>query len=95
MEFGCPPTDSPDSSWPTTHEEYIKFASRLMNQRSGKTADEILERYKTAWTILRPNDEIPLTDDGKPIDFLWEPIYPCPKIPWMKDIPKSNSLTGI
>ena len=94
LAYGCPPNGSATSAWPTKDEEYIKFGSRLVNQRSGVTRNMILDKYKRAWKALHPTVEVPLTPNGEPIDFLWEEIYPCNHIPWMKDIPASDPLTG-
>jgi hypothetical protein len=92
-QFGCP-SEPKSCAWTTTDEEYIKFGSRLINQRVGVKREQILERYMSSWKVLHPDEEVPLTLSGEPIDFLWESIHPCHHIPWMKDIPESNSLTG-
>lgn len=42
---------------------------------------------------LHPDEEVPLTEDGEPFDFLWDSSHPCTHIPWLKNIPKGDSLT--
>ena len=81
---GCPdPTQNHPSSWPTTDQEYVKFASRLMADQNGIIHDKILEQYKASWHILYPKKPIPLTSEGKLIDHSLDPDHPCPNIPWL------------
>ena len=39
----------------------------------------VLQPYKRAWNVLQPNEEILLTSDGEPIDFLRCQYTPTPK----------------
>lgn len=92
-EFGCPKKER-DGSWLTTEEEYIKFSSRLISGRAGVIKDRTIEKYKSSWMSLHPDEEVPLTEDGEPFDFLWDSSHPCTHIPWLKNIPQGDSLTG-
>ena len=74
-------------------DEFVKSA-RLLVDRHGITHDRTLRRYKIAWMALYPSEEVPLTSEGLPIDFLWDPRHTCPRIPWIGDIPASESLSG-
>jgi len=80
--------------WATTDEEFVKFGARLIFQRTGETRTKIIQRYKESWARLHPDEQVPLTSTGEPIDLLWESIHPCQHIPWMGGIPPSDSLTG-
>ncbi|KAF8804171.1 hypothetical protein BYT27DRAFT_7214245 [Phlegmacium glaucopus] len=90
---GCP-VDVSEDYWLTTDEEYIKFSGCLVVGRKGITYERTVKRYKEAWKKLYPSQEVPLTSTGKPLDFLWDPAYPCPKVPWLKDIPNSPSSSS-
>ena len=91
--YGCPNAGQREA-WATTDEEFIKFGARLMYQKEGNRKEALLLRYKRAWNNLYPGTVVPLTAKGEPIDFLWDVNYTCPDIPWMADIPPSESLTG-
>ena len=90
--YGCPSVDA--SYWSTTSEEYVKFGARLASERKRPegTLDRILVRYKEAWNVLYPEDPAPLTTEGLPVDFLWDARFPCPKIPWLGDIPRKLGI---
>lgn len=55
---------------------------------------KIKSRYQSAWSLLHPDIPVPLTTDKQPFDFLWHAIHPCDNIPWIKNIPRSDCLTG-
>ena len=80
------------SHWSTTNEEYVRFGARLASERKGLVLDMVLTRYKQAWNVLYPNDPVPLTTEGLPVDFLWDARYPCAKIPWLGDIPRELGI---
>lgn len=92
-KYGCPSEECP-AAWLTSDEEYIKFGARLVHEKDSIVQTRTIERYKIAWRNLYPREDVPLTPNGEPIDFLWEDFYKCTRIPWMKDIPISQSLTG-
>jgi hypothetical protein len=92
--YGCPGPNTP-WSWITTNEEMVKFGARLAWSRKGQSLESTLSSYKQAWNALYPNKEVPLTSEGMPIDFLWDETHPCPLVPWLQDIPLSETLTGI
>lgn len=92
-QAGCVSKDKKEA-WATTDEEYIKFGARLIIQKGVEMRNKVINRYKIAWAKLHPDEEVPLTSEDEPIDFLWESIHPCEHIPWMAGIPKSNRITG-
>lgn len=77
--YGCPGNDR--ENWQTTDQEYVKFAARLITDRSGEIRDRTIERYKQAFKQLYPNQPVPLTSDGEPVDHSEDDHYPC-FLPW-------------
>lgn len=70
LQYGCPPADV-QPFWPTTNEEMVRFSARLIIGRKGDLRDRTIRRYKRVWMALFPNEEMPLTQKGLPIDFLF------------------------
>jgi len=63
------------------HDEWIKFGRALYESRSGNRKDQVLERYKVAWTAI--HHSLPPLDDGAPVNFLRNPQYTVSNyIPW-------------
>jgi hypothetical protein len=93
IRFGCPSPQEP-GSWVTTPGEIIKFGARLAWGRTGRSLQKTVDCYKLAWQYVYPDQEVPLTDGDTPIDFLWNDNYLCDNVPWLADVPKSESLTG-
>lgn len=93
LDYKCP-KENELGAWATSDEEYIKFAARLIFEKEGAIRDRTIERYKNAWKMLHPDDDVPLTSGNEPIDFLWDMSHPCHRIPWMGAIPRSASLTS-
>ena len=89
--YGCP--QASQAYWATTDEEYIKFSSRLILDRTGVIYEKTIERYAQAWARLYPGQPVPFTDDGKPVDFCLDPYHPAPRVPWLGDIPGPASRT--
>ncbi len=63
------------------NDEWIKYRRALYYSRSGNRRNEVLDRYKIAWTTLYNSP--PLLDDGAPVNFLRNPEFTVSThIPW-------------
>ncbi|KDR67503.1 hypothetical protein GALMADRAFT_216368 [Galerina marginata CBS 339.88] len=79
--------------WPTTDQEYIKFAHRLMHGKKGSSVLKIVNRFSAAWRNLYPDQEVRMTN-GIPDDLSLDPNYPCPTIPWLDAFVTSANRSG-
>ena len=65
-----------------------------MTECKGIMHDKLLEQYKISWRKLHPNQLIPLTLEGLPVDHSHDPHYPCPGVPWLADFLSHDPFTG-